>query len=67
MNLAGAVGGAVDGGVVDDDQLVVGGQPDVELDGAEAEIDGVVEAGDGVFRGFEAGAAMADDLGMEAW
>jgi hypothetical protein len=60
---AGAVGGAVNGGVVNDDQLAVGREMDIELDDGQAEVDGVLEAGEGVLRGFGTSATMANDLG----
>jgi hypothetical protein len=56
---AGAIGGVVQRGIVKDDELVVGGELDVELDGLETEGNGVVEPGEGRFWCFALGAAMA--------
>lgn len=56
-----AVRGALQHGVMDDHQLAIPTDLDVELDGTHAKVAQMAKAGQGVFRGLAAGAAMSDD------
>jgi len=62
-HLAAPVGGALERRVVDDHQLVVHGQVQVEFAAAHAVLEAFLKAGQGVFRCFALGAAMAVDEG----
>src|SRR5262249_44136031 len=61
FNRAGAVGRAVDGVVVDDDDLAVARRGRVELDDVGAVGDGPLEGSHGVFRRGAGGAPVADN------
>ena len=61
-NRAGAVGGAVDGFVVQDIQHAVSRLADVELDDVPADRERLLGGGEGVFRRQQARAPVADDL-----
>src|SRR5471030_555547 len=62
-DLATAIGGALEGRVVDDHQLAVPGQVQVQLATTHAVLEAFFEAGQGVFRCFAFGAAVAVDQG----
>ncbi len=62
-HLAAAVGGALEGRVMNDHQLVVHGQVQVQFAAAHAVLEAFLKAGQGVFRCFALGAAMAVDEG----
>ena len=55
-----AGGRAIDGLVMDDDHLAIGGNAQVELDGAGPEAHRLIKGGDGVLRGISRGAAVGD-------
>ena len=59
---ADAVGGAVDPPVVDADQVPVGGQPDVALEGVGALVDRAQVGLERVLRLVPAGSSVGDDL-----
>src|SRR5665811_972616 len=71
VDLTAAIGGTVDGVVVNDDRDVVGAEVNVALCPAEAELGGAGEGSDGVLRGFVATAAMRGDqrtsIGVVHW
>jgi hypothetical protein len=60
------VRGAVDGGVVHDDELAVGAHVHVGLDHVRALVDAGHERGDRVLRPFCGGASVRDDQGRDA-
>ncbi|MCY1182720.1 hypothetical protein D9M73_232930 [compost metagenome] len=62
-DLAATVGGALEGRVVDDHQLAVHGQVQVQFAATHAVLETFLKAGQGVFRCFALGAAMAVDEG----
>jgi hypothetical protein len=62
-HLAAPVGGALEGRVVDHHQFAVHGQVQVQFAAAYAVLEAFLKAGQGVFRCFALGAAMAVDQG----
>jgi len=68
IRIAAAVGGAVKGEVVEEDQLAVFGEGDVGLDLFAAHIFGAAERGHGVFGRITACAPVGDDAeGIRVW
>jgi hypothetical protein len=61
------VGGALQPVVVKQNRLVVGGEPDIELDPAAAERLCLAQCGESVLRGTSGGAAMADDRRQDSF
>ena len=59
---AAAVGRTVHPAVVHADQMAVGGQPYIALQGVGAVLDGLPVGGEGVFRGVLGGSPVGDDL-----
>jgi len=55
-----AVGGALEGFIVNDDDCVIGGELDIELDGLGVEANGFIECGDGVLGRVGRGSTMCD-------
>jgi hypothetical protein len=60
------VGGALERRIVEQQRFAAGGAPEVVLDAVEPELEGAAQAGEGVFRGFERRAAVAQDPGAAA-
>ena len=58
-----AVGGALQGEIVDDDRLLVGGEVHVQLDAVGALLEGQLEGRDGVLGRVGRGASVADHEG----